>query len=75
MGIDQPTLAATEFFSYALLEAGMTHLTNLALVDYDPSGWMIARATAAQLEKLGVRVDDIRFLIRGDTFTPEEKRL
>lgn len=71
----QPPLAATEFFSYALLEAGIHEVMVLALVDYDPSGWIIARATGAQLESLGIRVGGVHFLIRGETFSAEEKRL
>lgn len=71
----QPPMAATEFFAEALLAAGITHLVLIALVDYDPSGWIIARATANQLTKLGVQVQRVDFLLRGHTFSEEEKRL
>ena len=71
----QPPLFAVEFFAAALREAGVTTLRILALVDYDPWGWIIARATGKQLMTQGISVSRVDFLVRGETFSAEETRL
>ena len=71
----QPPLVATEFFAKALQPHLNGPVRIIAYVDYDVGGWIIARAFAKQLEFYGIEVSRVDFLIRGETFTPEEKRL
>jgi len=50
----QASLLVTEFFSKALREVFPGSVRVVAYVDYDPWGWIIARAFAAQLRRYGV---------------------
>jgi len=40
-----------------------------------PGGWAIAQASADQLADQGLVVESVDYLIRQDSFNPEEKRL
>ena len=71
----QPKNIVTEDFSLQLQQATPQPLQIIAYVDYDPDGWIIARATAKQLQFWGKPIDKVDFLIRGDAFTSEEKQL
>ncbi len=68
----QASLLVTEFFSKALREVFPGSVRVVAYVDYDPWGWIIARAFAAQLRRYGVEVEDVVFLVRPERFTDEE---
>jgi len=71
----QPSIIGTEFFAKALRPHVTGPVRVIAYVDYDVGGWIIARAFAKQLEDQGFEVERVDFLIKGDTFTAEEKRL
>ncbi len=70
----QPSLMETEFFAEMLRRAlhGPIHL--VALVDFDPAGWSIARAFARQLQRYGIETAQISFLVMPERFTEEELR-
>src|SRR5690606_25046193 len=68
----QASLLATEFFVRTLRESYAGPVRIAAYVDYDPWGWIIARAFAAQLARYGVEVEDVAFLVRPERFTAEE---
>lgn len=71
----QPSLIGTEFFAEKIAHLGPIRL--IAYVDYDPAGWIIARAFVEQLTRYGIAcgggVED--FLVRPEHFTAEELEL
>lgn len=70
----QASLLVTEFFARALRERWSGPVRIAAYVDYDPWGWIIARAFADQLQRFGVEVEEVGFLVRPARFTDEELR-
>lgn len=69
----QPSSFGTELFA-DLIRAALDGrpILVLALVDFDPAGWTIAEAFCRQAERFGLRVQELRFLVRPERFTPEE---
>lgn len=79
-----PSSLATEYFLHALEQTGVLAGTALAgppalqlfsVVDYDPSGYWIAREFAAQLQAFGVREVTMHPLIRPERLTTEQVHL
>jgi hypothetical protein len=70
-----PALIATEFFAAALRQVWSGPFLVIAYVDYDPEGWAIGHATANQIAFHGLQSLGVKFLIRGDCFTANEKQL
>ncbi len=64
-----PGYVSTEFF--ADLVRGRRILI-LAHVDFDPQGWDVARSFAKQLQRYGVEVEGIRWLVVPSRFSREE---
>lgn len=69
----QPSSFGTELFADLVraVVAGRPLLV-LALVDFDPAGWIIAEAFCRQAERFGLVIQDLRFLVRPQRFTPQE---
>lgn len=69
----QPSSFGTELFAELLdpLRKGMSILV-VALVDFDPAGWIIVEAFCRQAERFGLRVEGVRYLVRPERFTPQE---
>lgn len=71
----QPPLSGTEHFARDLAAAVSGPIRVIAYVDYDPGGWIVGKAMVKQLRFFGLsQVQPVEYLIRGDAFTPEEKR-
>jgi hypothetical protein len=79
-----PSSLATEYFLHALEQtgvlagaalAGSPGLQLFSVVDYDPSGYWIAREFAAQLQAFGVREVTVHPLIRPERLTTEQVHL
>lgn len=70
----QASLLVTEFFVAALRQRWSGPVRVVAYVDYDPWGWIIARAFCDQLRRFGVEVEELTFLVRPERFTAEELR-
>jgi hypothetical protein len=72
----QPPLLASEYLAAELQEKVPGPIRVLALVDYDPGGWILGRALAKQLRFFGLpQVSEVEFLVRQECFSDEEKRL
>lgn len=69
-----PSLLSSEFCARALREAGVERVVVWALVDYDPFGWIAARALAEQLQRFGLTCLEVRFLMDASCFSAEELR-
>lgn len=70
------TYLATEFFVDALHAAGVRGpLTIMAYVDFDPGGWMGVASFVRHLERYGMSVDRIGYMVRPSRFTAAELRL
>ncbi|MBS2037281.1 hypothetical protein JST97_20000 [bacterium] len=71
----QPSLIGTEFFSDKIRH--LAPLWVIAYVDYDPSGWILARAFIDQLSRYDIDCHgDVQgWLVRPESFTPEELEL
>lgn len=71
-----PSSLATEYLLYALQQAGVLAarpvLQLFAVVDYDPSGYWIAREFAAQLQAFGIQEVMVHPLIRPERLTAEQ---
>jgi len=74
-----PSSLATESLVHALQQAGVLAerpaLQLFAVVDYDPSGYWIAREFAAQLHAFGVEEVTLHPLIRPERLTTEQVAL
>jgi hypothetical protein len=74
-----PSSLATEYLVHALQQAGVLAehpaLQLFAVVDYDPSGYWIAREFAAQLQACGVQEVTVHPLIRPERLTTEQVAL
>jgi hypothetical protein len=74
-----PSSLATEYLVHALHQAGVLAerpaLQLFAVVDYDPSGYWIAREFAAQLHAFGVEEVTLHPLIRPERLTTEQVAL
>jgi hypothetical protein len=74
-----PSSLATEYLVHALQQAGVLAerpaLQLFAVVDYDPSGYWIAREFAAQLHAFGVQEVTLHPLIRPERLTTEQVAL
>jgi len=74
-----PSSLATEYLVHTLQQAGVLAehpaLQLFSVVDYDPSGYWIAREFAAQLQAFGVHEVTLHTLIRPDRLTAEQVRL
>jgi hypothetical protein len=74
-----PSSLATEYLVHALQHAGVLAerpaLQLFSVVDYDPSGYWIAREFAAQLQAFGVREVTMHPLIRPERLTTEQVHL
>ena len=74
-----PSSLATEYLVYALQQAGVLAerpaLQLFAVVDYDPSGYWIAREFAAQLQAFGVQEVTLHPLMRPERLTTEQVAL
>ncbi len=74
-----PSSLATEYLLHALQQAGVLAehpaLRLFAVVDYDPSGYWIAREFAAQLQAFGVREVSLHPLIRPERLTAAQVAL
>jgi hypothetical protein len=69
----QPSLLETEWFVHVLARK---LVRVIALVDYDPAGWIVARSFVAQLRRYGVEVPrPVEFLVRPEVFTAAELEL
>ena len=71
----QPPIIGSEFFAKALKPLVTRPVRVIAYVDYDVGGWILGRAFAKQLAMFGLDVSRVDFMIRGDSFTADEKRL
>lgn len=71
----QPSLIATEFLAEKVNHLGP--LRVIAYVDYDPAGWILARAFVEQLARYEIECPGgvIDFLVRPEHFTAEELEL
>jgi hypothetical protein len=69
----QPSLLRSEFAAERLAPYAPLH--GIAYVDYDVSGHIIGQAAANQLTRYGAAMPRLEFMIGGDDFTAEEKRL
>jgi len=74
-----PSSLATEYLVHALQHAGVLverwALQLFAVVDYDPSGYWIAREFAAQLQAFGVQEVTLHPLIRPERLPAEQVAL
>ena len=74
-----PSSLATEYLVHALQQAGVLAerpaLQLFAVVDYDPSGYWIAREFTAQLNTFGVQEVTLHPLIRPERLTTEQVAL
>jgi hypothetical protein len=74
-----PSSRATEYLVHALQHAGVLAerpaLQLFSVVDYDPSGYWIAREFTAQLHAFGVQEVTLHPLIRPERFTTEQVAL
>jgi hypothetical protein len=74
-----PSSLATEYLVHALQQAGglakRPALQLFSVVDYDPSGYWIAREFAAQLQAFGIREVTVYPLIRPDRLAAEQVAL
>ena len=74
-----PSSLATEYLVHVLQHAGVLAerpaLQLFAVVDYDPSGYWIAREFAAQLQAFGVQEVTVHPLIRPERLTTEQVAL
>ena len=74
-----PSSLATEYLVYALQHAGVLAarpaLQLFSVVDYDPSGYWIAREFAAQLHAFGVQEVTLHPLIRPERLTTAQVAL
>jgi hypothetical protein len=74
-----PSSLATEYLVHALQHAGVLAerpaLQLFSVVDYDPSGYWIAREFAAQLHAFGVQEVTLHPLIRPERLTTEQVAL
>jgi hypothetical protein len=74
-----PSSLATEYLVHALQHAGVLGerpaLQLFSVVDYDPSGYWIAREFAAQLQAFGVQEVTLHPLIRPERLTTEQVAL
>lgn len=74
-----PSSLATEYLVHALHQAGVLAerpaLQLFAVVDYDPSGYWIAREFAAQLHACGIQEVTLHPLIRPDRLAAEQVAL
>ena len=74
-----PSSLATEYLVHALQQAGVLAerpaLQLFAVVDYDPSGYWIARELAAQLHAFGIQEVTLHPLIRPERLTTEQVAL
>jgi hypothetical protein len=74
-----PSSLATEYLVHALQHAGVlaerSALQLFAVVDYDPSGYWIAREFTAQLHAFGVQEVTLHPLIRPERLTAEQVAL
>jgi hypothetical protein len=74
-----PSSLATEYLVHALQHAGVLAerpaLPLFSVVDYDPSGYWIARECAAQLHAFGVQEVTVHPLIRPERLTTEQVAL
>lgn len=70
------TLIGAEHFRDAYLQVSTAPICVIAFVDYETLGWLIARAAEDHLNFYGLPSSrPLRYLVTGDTFSPEEKRL
>ena len=69
----QPSLLATEYLALAL--QGLGPIRVVALVDYDPAGYVIGESVVDQLRYFGAVVSDVEFVMRPDLFTTDEIEL
>lgn len=71
-----PSLVETEYFVRALQAVAKGPIRVLALVDFDPGGWIIAESFVQQCLRFGLEVGlDIHYLVRAEVFTPQELQL
>ena len=74
-----PSSLATEYLVHALQQAGVLTecpaLQLFSVVDYDPSGYWIAREFTAQLHAFGVQEVTLHSLIRPERLTTEQVAL
>jgi hypothetical protein len=74
-----PSSLATEYLVHALQQAGVLAerpaLQLFSVVDYDPSGYWIAREFAAQLQAFGIQEVTVHPLIRPERLTTEQVAL
>ena len=74
-----PSSLATEYLVHALQHAGVLAarpaLQLFSVVDYDPSGYWIAREFAAQLHAFGVQEVTVHPLLRPERLTTEQVAL
>lgn len=71
----QPPLIGSEYLAVALGQATDLDIHQISYVDYDTGGWILGHAQAKQLAFFGKPVASECFLIGGDCFSEEEKRL
>lgn len=71
-----PKLLSSEFLALALSKVVQGPIRIISFTDYDPAGWMIPQALAAQLTRYGMRVTEpVEYLVRAEHFTPQELEL
>lgn len=71
----QAKLLPTEYFAASLKERGLHTVRLIAYVDFDPAGWTIPRVLTRMLERYGIKVLSLRYLVRAKHFTAEEVEL
>lgn len=65
----QPSLVAAEYFADELRAKKIKRVALAGLVDWDPSGFLIARTYRRNFERLGFGIKNFTILTRLDLFT------
>jgi hypothetical protein len=67
---------SAEHFRDAYVQVTDAEITPIAYVDYDTAGWITGAAVGDMLEFYGLKLRcPVRYLVTGEVFTAEEKRL
>jgi len=68
----EPSWLLSEFLARALLRRGVRRIRIVAYTDFDPQGWLIPDSLARQLDRYGLVVEDVCYLVRPSRFTEHE---
>ena len=73
-----PSLLSSEYLLRDLREVvdvDVSVLTLFSVVDWDPSGWQIARAFARQLERVGASTVSLTSLVTPELYSEQERAI